>query len=104
MKLVHWLVTAPLALLFIVFAVSNREAASVTFWPLPVAIDAPLYLIVLLTLLLGFLAGLGAGWVASWQVRRAARRRARRIEALERDLAAAEARLRSASASSAPPD
>lgn len=104
MKLVHWLVTAPLVLVLIVFAVSNREAVTVTLWPFPLLIETRLYLVVLLTLLLGFLVGLGAGWVASWQVRRAARQRARRIEALERDLAAAEARLRSASASSAPPD
>lgn len=96
MKLFHWLVTLPLALLLVIFAVSNRESVTVAFWPFPLVVDTRLYLIVLLTLLIGFLIGLAAGWVASWGVRREARQRARRIEALERDLAAAEARSKPA--------
>ena len=48
MKLVHWLVAVPVALILIVFAISNREAVTVTFWPLPVVFGAPLWLVVLL--------------------------------------------------------
>jgi lipopolysaccharide assembly protein A len=88
LKLIHWFVTAPLALLLIIFAVSNRDAATVTLWPLPLAIDAPLYLIVLLSLLVGFLAGELVAWFNGRRWRREARFRARRIEALERELAA----------------
>ena len=89
MKWLSWLVIALLALFCTVFAVSNRDVVTLTLWPLPFALTAQLYLVVLLTVLVGFLVGLLAGWVASWRVRRAARERKRRIETLERELAAA---------------
>jgi len=92
-RLIHWLVTAPLALLLIIFAVSNRDSTVVTFWPLPAELAAPLYLIVLLSLLVGFLAGEFVAWINGRRWRREARFRARRIEALERELAATQAQL-----------
>jgi uncharacterized integral membrane protein len=88
-----------LALILIVFAISNREGAVVTFWPLPVTVEAPLYLVVLLTLLAGFLVGEFVAWINGRRWRREARARARRIEALERELAATHSRL----AAAAPP-
>lgn len=90
-KLLSWLAIALLALFSVVFAVSNRDVVTLTLWPFPFALTAQLYLVVLLTVLSGLLAGLLIGWIASWGVRRAARERARRIEALERELAAATA-------------
>jgi uncharacterized integral membrane protein len=92
-RVVHWLVTAPLALVVVVFAVSNRDAVTVTFWPLPVRLDAPLYLVVLVALLAGFLFGELVAWINGARARRAARERARRIEALERELAAVQAQF-----------
>jgi uncharacterized integral membrane protein len=92
-KLVHWLVTLPLAIILVIFAVSNREGAIVTFWPLPVTIEAPLYLVVLLALFAGFLGGELVAWINGRRWRREARRRARRIETLERELDAAQAKL-----------
>jgi uncharacterized integral membrane protein len=99
--LVHWVVTAPVAVAVVVFAVSNRDAVSVTFWPLPVLIQAPLYLVVLLALVAGFLVGELIAWINAGRARRLARERARRIEALERELAATQAQLASAPASRA---
>jgi uncharacterized integral membrane protein len=93
MRLIHWIVTVPAAVVAVIFAVSNRETASVTFWPLPVVLDAPLYLVVLLALLLGFLVGELVAWINAGRARRLARERARRIEALERELAATQAQL-----------
>ena len=94
MRLVHWLVTAPVTLLLIIFAVSNRESVHVTFWPLPAYVDAPLYLVVLLAVLIGFLVGEFVAWVNGRSWRQEARRRRRRAEALERELAATQAQLR----------
>ena len=91
MRLVHWIVTLPAAAVLVVFAVSNREPATVAFWPLPARLDAPLYLVVLLALLVGFLAGELVAWINAGRARRLARERARRIEALERELAATQA-------------
>jgi lipopolysaccharide assembly protein A len=93
LKLVHWLVTVPVALLLIIFAVSNREVVAVTFWPLPVQLGAPLWLVVLLACLLGFLFGELVAWIGGRRWRRDARQKTRRIESLERELAATQAQL-----------
>ena len=83
MKLFHWLVTAPLALILIVFAVANRDTITLTFWPLPITLAAPIYLVVLLALLAGFFLGELAAWLAGRTSRRKARHAARRVEELE---------------------
>jgi len=88
MRLVHWIVTLPAAIILVVFAVSNRMTVTVAFWPLPAQLEAPLYLVVLLALLAGFLAGELVAWINAGRARRLARQRARRIEALEHELAA----------------
>jgi uncharacterized integral membrane protein len=90
MKLIHWLVTAPLALILILFAVSNRTDVTLYFWPLPVALNAPLWLVVLVALLIGFLVGELVAWINGHHWRRQARQKSRRIEELERQLAAPE--------------
>jgi len=87
-RLFHWLVTAPVALVLIVFAVTNRDAITLNFWPLPVTLQAPVYLIVFLALLAGFLIGELVAWINGRRWRRQARHSARRVEALERELAA----------------
>jgi uncharacterized integral membrane protein len=96
LRLVHWLVTVPVTLLLIVFALSNRESVHVTFWPFPAYVEAPLYLVVLLAALIGFLFGELFAWIGGRSWRREARRRRRRTEALERELAATQAQLRPA--------
>lgn len=93
MRLVHWVVTLPLALIVVIFAVSNRADVVVTFWPLPVTLGAPLYLVVLLALLVGFLIGEFLAWLNAGRTRRALRQSKRRIEALESELTATQAQL-----------
>ena len=93
MRFVYGLLFALLALAIVIFAVSNRAEISVTFWPLPALLEAPLYLVVLLALGAGFLLGEFVAWINAGRWRREARRRARRIEALERELAATQAQL-----------
>jgi uncharacterized integral membrane protein len=88
MKLFHWVVTAPLALILVVFAIANRATVTLTFWPLPLTLEAPVYLTVLLTLVVGFLIGELVAWLNGRRWRREARRLARRVEELERALAA----------------
>jgi uncharacterized integral membrane protein len=86
-KLVHWLVTAPIALVLVVFAVSNRAEVTVTLWPLPFELQTWLFLVVLVALFVGFLIGGFAAWISSLRRRREARQQARRIEMLEREMA-----------------
>jgi uncharacterized integral membrane protein len=102
LRYLHWIVTAPVTLFLVIFAVSNRQDVSVTFWPLPIAIETKLFLVVLLAALIGFLAGELVAWLGGRSWRQEARRRGRRIEALERELAATQAELGRTSAAVAP--
>jgi uncharacterized integral membrane protein len=96
MKLLWWVVLALIALVLILFAISNRETVSVALWPLPDLVDLPLYLVLLATLLLGFIVGELTAWVGGWRWRREARRGRQRIAMLERELDAAQAGRRDA--------
>ena len=92
MRLIYWSATLAIAIVLTIFAVPNREHVDVVLWPF-LTLEAPLYLVTLLTLLVGFLAGTVVAWIGAGRLRRKARQRARRIEALERELAATQARL-----------
>jgi len=92
-RVLYWAVLPIAAVVLAIFAVSNREAVAIGLWPLPYLVELPLYLLVLLALLLGFVVGEFAAWIAGRHWRREVRRRGRRIAALERELAATQARL-----------
>jgi uncharacterized integral membrane protein len=97
MRFLFWIVLALVALILILFAVSNRETVSLGLWLLPGAvIELPLYLLVLGTLIFGFVIGELVGWIGSWRWRREARRGRERIAMLERELDAAQAQHRDA--------
>ena len=91
MRLVHWLVTAPVALVLVIFALSNRGTTDLNFWPFDFVLEAPTYLVVLLLLLIGFALGELVAWVMRGSHRRERRAQAKRIAALERELAACQA-------------
>jgi lipopolysaccharide assembly protein A len=92
-RVVRWLVTLPIALIAIVFAISNYDKVPVGLWPFSDVLIMPLYLLVLGMLGVGFLAGEFVAWLYGGRWRREARRRQRRIEALERELAQTQAQL-----------
>ena len=75
MRLLRWVLVLSVTLAAVLFAVSNRQLAEVYLWPLPLVIDAPVYLIALGSLVLGFLIGAVAAWYNG--IRRRLRRRAR---------------------------
>ena len=87
-----------IAILLIVFAVSNRETVSVGFWPLPFLADVPLYLLCFLSLAIGALIGVAIAWMAGHRTRRELRARRRRIDALERELMATQSQFEDHSA------
>jgi putative membrane protein len=92
-RIVYRAVFLVVAVLLILFAVSNRERVSVALWPLPLLADTPLYLLCFLSLLLGALIGSSAAWIAGRPDRRELRARRRRIRALERELTATQSQL-----------
>jgi lipopolysaccharide assembly protein A len=93
MKFLWWIVLAFVAVVLILFAVSNRETVSLGFWLVPgAAIQLPLYLLVLGTLIVGFVVGQLVTWIGGWRWRREARRSRDRIAMLERELEVARTR------------
>jgi lipopolysaccharide assembly protein A len=86
MKFLWWIVLAIVAVVLILFAISNRQTVSVGLWPLPALVELPLYLVLLGTLLLGFIVGELTGWIGGWRWRREARRGRERIAMLEREI------------------
>jgi len=85
-KFIYWSVTALIALLVVVFAVSNRAMVTLAFFPLPAGLDVPLYLLVIVAVALGFLLGALAAWLRAGRHRRDARLLRQRIERLQRDV------------------
>src|SRR5487761_1430329 len=93
MRLVYWIAILGVAIILGVFAVSNREAASLALWPLPFVVELPLYLMVFAAVLAGFLVGLLTAWVGGARPRGELRRCRRRNEAFARELAAPQSPL-----------
>ncbi len=90
------ILTVPLAIVAVLFAVSNRETVTFGLWPLPFTLEAPLYLATLIALVAGIVVGGLIGWLGQHGNRRRARVQADRADALERELR--EARARAAAA------
>ncbi len=86
MRFIYWSITALIALVVVVFAVSNRAMVTLTLFPLPAALDAPLYLVVIAAGALGFLVGALVAWIGAGKHRRDARLLRQRIERLQRDM------------------
>lgn len=88
LRSLSWIVTLPLTLLAIDFAVSNRGPVTLALWPFPDRIDVPVFLAVLGPLGLGIVAGALAASVGALRARWLARRRGHRIAALTAELTA----------------
>jgi uncharacterized integral membrane protein len=86
-KLFTIFVLAPLALVFVVFAVANRQSVTVSFDPFDstqpaFSLTMPLFVLILILLMLGIIIG----GVASWAGQGRWRRTARHLDADVRDL------------------
>jgi len=74
------------AAIAVVFAVPNREAVTLRFWPFDVEVAVALYLAIFAAAFAGFLAGWTGAWLSQRKWRKRARERARRIEHLESEV------------------
>ena len=86
-KLISFCVTFPLTVIVVLFAVSNRHLVSMELWPLPGALDAPLYLPFLVAVAAGFLLGGAIAWSGELGHKLRANRAEKRADDLERELA-----------------
>ncbi len=101
MKHLSWIITLPLLAIAVIFAIQHRQRVEIDLWPLPIQVEPPLYVLVLLAIFVGFLIGGCVTWLSQGRHRRRARERRFRIEALERELAGAQRKLQHAEASAA---
>jgi uncharacterized integral membrane protein len=87
LRLINSIIAAFVALLVVLFAVSNREQVAVEVWPFPYQLTLSLYAVILLAVLLGFIAGAIGMWLAGHRKRRELRRLRRQTRDLEQSLA-----------------
>ena len=89
MKRVSWILTLPLALIAVAFAIANRQSVTLDLWPFQLAVGPlPFFVWFLGALFMGILTGGMAVWLTGRKVRRRARSAERRARELERELAA----------------
>lgn len=95
-RLISWLIGLPIAVVAVLFAVSNKGAVTFALWPLPMTVEAPLYIAFLATLAAGFTVGGLIAWMGQGGARQRARRLRDRVYNLEAELKEAQARAASA--------
>jgi len=86
-KYLSWILTVPLAIVAVVFAISNRAAASLNLWPFGLTVEAPLFILVLGSALIGLIAGGFIAWISAGTTRQRRREAMYRAQAAERELA-----------------
>ena len=77
------IVTLPLLILLVLFALSNREAVRLGLWPTGLTLDAPVSVAVLVAAAIAFLFGALFIWVGELGQRRRARRAEQHVRLLE---------------------
>ncbi|MEM7170812.1 MAG: lipopolysaccharide assembly protein LapA domain-containing protein [Pseudomonadota bacterium] len=85
MKYVLWIISLPLTIVIVVFALANQQSATIDLWPFGLTVPAPVYLIVLLSLLVGFLLGGLVAWLSAGRARSNARHARHEAQALSRE-------------------
>lgn len=81
------ILTLPITIAIVLFAVSNRQLVDLHFWPLPDSLEVPVYSVGLLTMLAGFLIGGVVAWFSALETRQRARTAERKLQqALENSL------------------
>ena len=104
MKYFSWIFTLPVTAIVVLFAITNRSLATLSFWPLPWEMNLPIYLIILGALFVGFMLGAVVAWLSGGRRRRQARQLAEQVRAQSRQIAELQQQQRqAATAFAAPP-
>jgi uncharacterized integral membrane protein len=91
-KILRTLLALVALLVIVAFAVANRTPVPVSFAPLPILIELPVYGVFLLGLVLGGLIGGLALWLSGIPQRFRARRMRKKVSALDSQVAALQER------------
>lgn len=105
MKHLYWLVAAPLTILAVLFAISNRGPVELHLWPLPGSETVPIFLLAFGVFAVGFFAGGFISWISAGKTRSRARSAERKVRDEEREIADLKKKLEdSKTTNSAPPE
>ncbi|WP_282604447.1 lipopolysaccharide assembly protein LapA domain-containing protein [Pelagibius sp. Alg239-R121] len=74
MKYLSWIITLPITVIVVIFAISNLHEVAFGFWPLEGTFSLELYIAILLTFVVGFVCGGVVLWFSAGKVRRRARK------------------------------
>lgn len=102
MNRLRWLITVPLAIVLVVFAVHNRAPADVDLFPFDLIVSWPLFVYVFAGALAGLLVGAFLGWKSAGPTRKLARERRARVRELEGAVARLERERRDVSDDTGP--
>jgi uncharacterized integral membrane protein len=92
-RIVSWIVTAPIVILVVLFAVSNLDEVTLHLRPFPFDLTIRIWALTLIVLFVGFLLGGIVTWIGDRKRRREARLLARKVTLLEQSLADARAEI-----------
>ena len=84
MRVLNTILAIVVAVLVVLFAVSNRTPVVVEIWPFPYQLELGLYALILLAVFIGFAAGMITSWLSGGRRRRelkALRKEARDLQA-----------------------
>ena len=87
MSIFNKIIAVVVAVVVILFAISNRETVTVEIWPFPYQLSLSLYAVILLSVLVGFISGAVGVWLVGAERRRERRRLRRQVKDLEQSLA-----------------
>ena len=68
-KLIRTVLALAGLLMIVTFAVANRQAVEVSFWPTPFVRDVPIYGILLVGIVIGVLLGAISAWLSGHRKR-----------------------------------
>lgn len=91
-RILSWIVTAPIIVLVILFAVSNLDPVTLRLRPFPLDMTIPIWALTLIVLFVGFVLGAIVTWIGDRKRRRDARLLSRRVAELEQTIAELRAR------------
>lgn len=101
-RILSWIIAAPIVILVLLFAVSNRDSITLRLWPFPDQLTILIPILTLIQLFIGFLLGAIVTWIGDRRRRRETRLLNRRVAELEQSLAETERKLADAQARQVP--
>lgn len=86
MRIIKWGGIAILGIAFIIFSLVNRSAVTFSLFPLPFELQAPLFILLYITLFVGVLLGELFALLHGTKLRRQLKASEQRVKALESEL------------------